>query len=273
MPNLPLLIWEAAEGGTPAELSRVWGIALVLLGLILIANIAARAAAGAQPEENGAMSIDPPDQIAPPRRRLQPTPAPAPPPAVAATAGLTNGVSHELIRPAVFDITDMSVHYGPKRALAWTTLKIYRNLATAVIGPSGCGKSTFLRSLNRMNDSIPGFRVDGQILYHGHDLYNKATNRVEVRRRIGMVFQKPNPFPKSIYDNIAWAPAQPRAAQGARRARREGAAPGGAVGRGQGSTEVVGAEPVRRAAAATLHRPRDRGRARRAAARRARIGA
>ena len=100
----------------------------------------------------------------------------------------------------------MSVHYGAKRALDWTTLKIYRNLATAVIGPSGCGKSTFLRSLNRMNDSIPGFRVDGQILYHGHDLYNKATNRVEVRRRIGMVFQKPNPFPKSIYDNIAWAP-------------------------------------------------------------------
>jgi phosphate transport system ATP-binding protein len=152
------------------------------------------------------MSIDPPDQVARPRMRLQPTPAPAPPPAVAPTAGLTNGIGHELIRPAVFDITDMSVHYGAKRALAWTTLKVYRNLATAVIGPSGCGKSTFLRSLNRMNDSIPGFRVDGQILYHGHDLYNRATNRVEVRRRIGMVFQKPNPFPKSIYDNIAWAP-------------------------------------------------------------------
>ena len=85
-------------------------------------------------------------------------------------------------------------------------MKIYRNLVTAVIGPSGCGKSTFIRSLNRMNDSVPGFSLGGQVLYHGHDVYARATNRVEVRRRIGMVFQKPNPFPKSIYDNVAWAP-------------------------------------------------------------------
>jgi phosphate transport system ATP-binding protein len=77
---------------------------------------------------------------------------------------------------------------------------------TAVIGPSGCGKSTFIRSLNRMNDSIPGFRLTGHVLYHGHDVYGSGVNRVEVRRRIGMVFQKPNPFPKSIYDNVAWAP-------------------------------------------------------------------
>jgi phosphate transport system ATP-binding protein len=110
------------------------------------------------------------------------------------------------LREVVFDITDMSAYYGDSRALGWTTLKIYRHLVTAVIGPSGCGKSTFIRSLNRMNDSIPGFRVEGQVLYHGHDVYAAATNRVEVRRRIGMVFQKPNPFPKSIYDNIAWAP-------------------------------------------------------------------
>ena len=109
-------------------------------------------------------------------------------------------------RAAVFDIRDMSVHYGENRALDWTTLRIDRNLVTAVIGPSGCGKSTFIRSLNRMNDSIPGFRIGGQVLYHGHDLYARQTNRVEVRRRIGMVFQKPNPFPKSIYDNVAWAP-------------------------------------------------------------------
>ena len=109
-------------------------------------------------------------------------------------------------RETVFDVRDMSVYYGAKRALGWTTLKIYRNLVTAVIGPSGCGKSTFLRSLNRMNDSIPGFRLEGQILYHGHDVYGGGVNRVEVRRRIGMVFQKPNPFPKSIYDNVAWAP-------------------------------------------------------------------
>jgi phosphate transport system ATP-binding protein len=87
-----------------------------------------------------------------------------------------------------------------------TSLKIRRNLVTAVIGPSGCGKSTFIRSLNRMNDSIPSFRLTGQVLYHGHDVYGPGVNRVEVRRRIGMVFQKPNPFPKSIYDNVAWAP-------------------------------------------------------------------
>jgi len=108
-------------------------------------------------------------------------------------------------RPVVFDIRDMAVFYGSNRALVGTTLKIHRNLVTAVIGPSGCGKSTFIRSLNRMNDSIPGFRLEGHVLYHGHDLYGNRANRVEVRRRIGMVFQKPNPFPKSIYDNVAWA--------------------------------------------------------------------
>jgi len=108
-------------------------------------------------------------------------------------------------RPVVFDIRDMGVYYGGNRALAGTTFSIYRNLVTAVIGPSGCGKSTFIRSLNRMNDAIPGFRLEGQILYHGHDIYGSRANRVEVRRRIGMVFQKPNPFPKSIYDNVAWA--------------------------------------------------------------------
>jgi phosphate transport system ATP-binding protein len=117
-----------------------------------------------------------------------------------------NGRPPEIAREVVFDIRDMSVHYGSKPALDSTSMKIYRHLVTAVIGPSGCGKSTFIRSLNRMNDSIPGFRVGGQVLYHGHDVYATATNRVEVRRRIGMVFQKPNPFPKSIYDNIAWAP-------------------------------------------------------------------
>jgi phosphate transport system ATP-binding protein len=116
-----------------------------------------------------------------------------------------NGARSEETRGAVFDIRDMAVYYGQNCALAQTSLKIYRNLVTAVIGPSGCGKSTFIRSLNRMNDAIPGFRLEGQVLYHGHDLYGSRANRVEVRRRIGMVFQKPNPFPKSIYDNVAWA--------------------------------------------------------------------
>jgi phosphate transport system ATP-binding protein len=109
-------------------------------------------------------------------------------------------------RPVVFDIRDMSAYYGRSPALIGTSLKIRRQLVTAVIGPSGCGKSTFIRSLNRMNDSIPGFSLTGQVLYHGHDVYGPGVNRVEVRRRIGMVFQKPNPFAKSIYDNVAWAP-------------------------------------------------------------------
>jgi phosphate transport system ATP-binding protein len=109
-------------------------------------------------------------------------------------------------REAIFDVQDLSVSYGSSDAIVGVTLQIHRNLITAIIGPSGCGKTTFLRSLNRMNDSIPGFKIDGQILYHGHDIYASGVDRVEVRRRIGMVFQKPNPFPKSIYDNVAWAP-------------------------------------------------------------------
>jgi phosphate transport system ATP-binding protein len=149
------------------------------------------------------VSASEPGQPVRPRVRIQDRPS-APP--VAAPPAAANGARPEVARAAVFDIRDMSVHYGTKRALDWTTMKIYRNLVTAIIGPSGCGKSTFIRSLNRMNDSIPGFSLGGQVLYHGHDVYARATNRVEVRRRIGMVFQKPNPFPKSIYDNVAWAP-------------------------------------------------------------------
>jgi phosphate transport system ATP-binding protein len=106
----------------------------------------------------------------------------------------------------VFDSREVSIFYGAKQALAGVNLGIRRGQITALIGPSGCGKTTFLRSLNRMNDSVAGFRIEGSILYHGHDVYGSNVDRVEVRRRIGMVFQKPNPFPKSIYDNVAWAP-------------------------------------------------------------------
>jgi phosphate transport system ATP-binding protein len=107
---------------------------------------------------------------------------------------------------AVFEALGVSVFYGRKKALADVSMRIPRSRITALIGPSGCGKTTFLRSLNRMNDSVAGFRIEGQILYHGHDMYAPNVDQVEVRRRIGMVFQKPNPFAKSIYDNIAWAP-------------------------------------------------------------------
>ncbi len=112
----------------------------------------------------------------------------------------------ELGVEAVFEARDVSVYYGAKKALAGVSMRIPHSRITALIGPSGCGKTTFLRSLNRMNDSVSSFRLEGQILYHGNDMYAGNVDQVEVRRRIGMVFQKPNPFPKSIYDNVAWAP-------------------------------------------------------------------
>ena len=110
-------------------------------------------------------------------------------------------------REVVFDIQDLTVSYGKTTtAISGVDLDIYRNVITAVIGPSGCGKSTFIRCLNRMNDLVPGAKVDGTILFRGDDLYGAGVDPVEVRRRIGMVFQKANPFPKSIYDNVAWGP-------------------------------------------------------------------
>jgi phosphate transport system ATP-binding protein len=109
-------------------------------------------------------------------------------------------------REVVFDVNELAISYGGPPAVKGVNLDVYRNLITAIIGPSGCGKSTFLRCLNRMNDLVPGVTVDGTILYHGEDIYGPDVDPVEVRRRIGMVFQKPNPFPKSIYDNVAFAP-------------------------------------------------------------------
>jgi phosphate transport system ATP-binding protein len=106
----------------------------------------------------------------------------------------------------VFDLQSLSCFYGSFRAVKEISLRVPRNQVTAIIGPSGCGKSTLLRSFNRMNDLVDGAHVTGQILYHGVDLYAHGVDAVEVRRRIGMVFQKPNPFPKSIYDNVAFGP-------------------------------------------------------------------
>jgi phosphate transport system ATP-binding protein len=109
-------------------------------------------------------------------------------------------------REPVFDIHGLTARYGSTVAIRDVNLEISQNLITAVIGPSGCGKSTFIRCLNRMNDAVPSFALDGRVLYHGIDIYGDGVEPVEVRRRIGMVFQKPNPFPKTIYDNVAWAP-------------------------------------------------------------------
>jgi phosphate transport system ATP-binding protein len=109
-------------------------------------------------------------------------------------------------REVVFDVDDLSVSYDGSTALKEVSLEIYRNHVTAFIGPSGCGKSTFIRCFNHLNELIPGARIEGRIMYHGQDLYGPEVDPVEVRRRIGMVFQKPNPFPKSIYDNVAFGP-------------------------------------------------------------------
>jgi len=109
-------------------------------------------------------------------------------------------------QPIVIRVEDLSVYYGDFRAVANISLPIRRNEITALIGPSGCGKSTVLRCFNRMNDLIEGARVEGLVEYHGVDLYSDDVDPVEVRRRVGMVFQKPNPFPKSIYDNISFGP-------------------------------------------------------------------
>ncbi|HEX5915276.1 MAG TPA: phosphate ABC transporter ATP-binding protein PstB [Rubrobacter sp.] len=109
-------------------------------------------------------------------------------------------------REVVFDVKELGVSYNGNKALEGVSLEIYKNFVTAFIGPSGCGKSTFIRCFNHLNNLIPGAAVEGTILYHGEDLYGTHVDPVEVRKRIGMVFQKPNPFPKSIYDNVAFGP-------------------------------------------------------------------
>jgi phosphate transport system ATP-binding protein len=107
---------------------------------------------------------------------------------------------------SIFDVNGVSIYYGSFRAVTNVSLTIYEHQITAFIGPSGCGKTTVLRTLNRMNDLVAGARVEGDVAYRGENLYAKTVSPIAVRRRIGMVFQKPNPFPKSIYDNVAYGP-------------------------------------------------------------------
>ena len=127
------------------------------------------------------------------------------------TAAAASALPSEHVAPqgpveAIFDVQGVNVFYGTHKAVADVNFKLPHKQITALIGPSGCGKSTFIRCLNRMNDLIPSARVEGSIVYHGQDLYADNIDAVQVRKRIGMVFQKPNPFPKSIYDNIAFGP-------------------------------------------------------------------
>ena len=104
------------------------------------------------------------------------------------------------------EVENLNLWYGNKHALHDLNIKLYENQITALIGPSGCGKSTFLRCLNRMNDLISSVKIEGQVIIDGQDIYAKEVDEVSVRKRIGMVFQQPNPFPKSIYENVAYAP-------------------------------------------------------------------
>jgi phosphate transport system ATP-binding protein len=115
-------------------------------------------------------------------------------------------IGEETVLTEVFTLKDVSVYYGANLAVQDVNLPVYENEITALIGPSGCGKSTILRSLNRMNDLIPSAKVTGEVLYHGQDVYGSEVDPVQVRKTVGMVFQKPNPFPKSIYENIAFGP-------------------------------------------------------------------
>lgn len=107
---------------------------------------------------------------------------------------------------SIFSVQDLDFYYGASKALSNISIEIEPRKVTALIGPSGCGKSTFLRCLNRMNDTIPGTRVEGKILLDGRDIYSGDMDVVTLRQRVGMVFQKPNPFPQSIYDNVAFGP-------------------------------------------------------------------
>ncbi len=107
---------------------------------------------------------------------------------------------------AVLEVRRVTIRYSEKAAISEASLRIGRNRITAIIGPSGCGKSTLLRAFNRMNDFIAGMSMDGEVLFHDRNVYGSGVDPVEVRRRIGMVFQKPNPFPKSIFKNVAWGP-------------------------------------------------------------------
>jgi phosphate transport system ATP-binding protein len=142
-----------------------------------------------QPEQDIATRLQQPQPAAPPQ--VQPVPEPQAPREPGST---------------VFDAEKVSCYYGSFRAVTDVSLSIYENEITAFIGPSGCGKTTVLRTLNRMNDLVPGARVEGDIYYRGVSLYGKDVSPIAVRRNIGMVFQKPNPFPKSIYDNVAYGP-------------------------------------------------------------------
>jgi len=150
------------------------------------------------PRESGATDTPRVSVVEPPRSD---TPAV---PSLASVATTGTPSAPPTSKNVVFDIDGLAISYGSALAVSGITLDIHEQSITALIGPSGCGKSTFLRCMNRMNDLIPSVKIEGSLLYHGTDIYGSGVDPIEVRRRIGMVFQRPNPFPKSIYDNVAY---------------------------------------------------------------------
>ena len=199
-------IFTQLDAANPADHARAWGAALVLVAMILLVSVTARVLLARQPPEDATMSDVPTTRSPDAMDEITQREDGAATPLMAPIAVSARDTSTATSREVVFEMHDLNVYYGETLALRGVNMQIYKNVITAMIGPSGCGKSTFVRSLNRMNDSIAGFHVTGQALYHGHDIYGSGVDPVEVRRRIGMVFQRPNPFPKSIFDNIAWAP-------------------------------------------------------------------
>jgi phosphate transport system ATP-binding protein len=147
-----------------------------------------------------------PAQTGAPAAAPERAPAAAPPSVAISTRPGTDPAAAADVPAPILSLRNVSCYYGAFRAVKDVDIEIATHRITALIGPSGCGKSTLLRTINRMNDLIPGTRLEGQVLYHDQDLYGRGVDPVEVRRRIGMVFQKPNPFPKSIYDNVAFGP-------------------------------------------------------------------
>jgi ABC-type uncharacterized transport system YnjBCD ATPase subunit len=170
-------------------------------------------------------------------------------------------------RPVKLASSHLSLWYGSKQALSDVTIEIRNYEITALIGPSGCGKSTFLRAFNRMNDLIANVRTTGQVLLDGQDIYGRKVDVVELRRRVGMVFQKPNPFPKSVFENVAYAPRLSGVKNMSRLTEivEKSARARGAVRRGEGCSAQERAGALRRAAAEAVHRPGSGGRARSAA--------
>jgi phosphate transport system ATP-binding protein len=141
-----------------------------------------------------------------PEGRVTALPVNAAAPTIRIDVGTAAGPRAEEVTDPVVVLDGVSCWYGSFRAIREVTTSVQRNRITALIGPSGCGKSTLLRTLNRMNDLVPGFRVDGRLVFEGTDLFDRSVDPVALRRVVGMVFQKPNPFPKSIYDNVAFGP-------------------------------------------------------------------